>query len=318
MLTLTREERRKNIAEKPNQIMRLEERFYKVNSQSGHGMYNVTKRKESTSWLCDCPDFVHRNIQCKHIWAVQFSLKLRAQVERRAIEPLTDIHACLFCKSEQIMKKGLRHNKWGDIQKFLCKACGKYFTINLGFERMKHNPQGITTAMQLYFSGESLRNTARSLRLLGVQVSHQTVYNWIEKYTALMGKYLDKITPQVSDTWATDELFLKVKGNMKYLYAMMDEQTRFWIAQEVADTKYTADIRPLFQLAKAIAGKTPKTLVSDGAANFHEAYNKEFRTTKLETRTEHIRHIRLSGDYNNNKMERMNGEIRDREKVIVD
>jgi len=49
-----------------------------------------------------------------------------------------------------------------------------------------------------------------------------------------MQKYLDKITPQVSDTWATDELFLKIKGNMKYLYAMMDEQTRFWIAKEVA------------------------------------------------------------------------------------
>lgn len=37
---------------------------------------------------------------------------------------------------------------------------------------------------------------------------------------------------------------------------------------------------------------------------------------KLKTRTEHIRHIRLAGDWNNNKMERMNGEIRDREKVM--
>jgi transposase-like protein len=181
---------------------------------------------------------------------------------------------------------------------------------------MKHDPKGITTAMQLYFSGESLRNTAKSLRLLGIQVSHQTIYNWIAKYAELMRKYVDEITPQVSDTWATDELFLKVKGNLKYLYAMMDEQTRFWIAQEVADTKYTADVRPLFQLAKAVAGKTPRTLVSDGAPNFHDAYNHEFRTAKLETRTEHIRHIRLQGDFNNNKMERMNGEIRDREKVM--
>jgi hypothetical protein len=61
---------------------------------------------------------------------------------------------------------------------------------------------------------------------------------------------------------------------------------------------------------------TPKTLVSDGAANFQEAYNQEFRTANLETRTEHIRHIRLQGDFNNSKMERMNGEIRDREKVM--
>jgi len=177
----------------------------------------------------------------------------------------------------------------------------------------EHHPQAITTAMQLYFSGESLRNVARSLRLLGTQVSHQTIYRWIAKCTELMQKYLDKITPQVSDTWATDELFLKVKGNLKYLYAMMDEQTRFWIAQEVADTKFTADLRPLFQAAKVIAGKVPKTLVSDGAPNFHRAYLKEFSRARP---AEHIRHIRLQGDFNNNKVERMNGEIRDREKVM--
>ncbi len=311
-----RELRGKAIAEKSNQIQRLDDRFYKVASQSGRGMYDVVKKKEYSGWICDCPDFQYRKVQCKHIWAVQFSLRLREQVQARVIEPITDIHACLFCKSESIIKWGLRRNKYGDIQRFSCKSCDKSFTVNLGFERMKHNPQAITTAMQLYFSGESLRNVARSLRLLGTQVSHQTIYRWIAKYTGLMQKYLDKITPQVSDTWATDELFLKVKGNMKYLYAMMDEQTRFWIAQEVADSKFTADVRPLFQLAKQVAGKTPKTLVSDGAANFHEAYLREFRTQRLETRTEHIRHIRLAGDYNNNKMERMNGEIRDRERVM--
>jgi transposase-like protein len=181
---------------------------------------------------------------------------------------------------------------------------------------MKHSPQGITTAMQLYFSGESLRNTARSLRLLGVQVSHKTVFYWIKRYTALMAKYLDKITPQVSDTWRADELFLKVKGNMKYLYALMDDQTRFWIAQEVADTKFTADLRPLFQKGKKIAEKRPKTLITDGAPNFHEAYLQEFYTHRLETRTEHIRDIRMDGTIHNNRMERMNGELRDRERVM--
>jgi transposase-like protein len=178
---------------------------------------------------------------------------------------------------------------------------------------MKHSPQGVTTAMQLYFSGESLRNTARSLRLLGVQVSYKTVFMWIKKYTALMQNYANQITPDVSDTWRADELFLKVKGNMKYLYALMDDQTRFWIAQEVADTKYTADVRSLFQHGKHIAGKQPKTLITDGAPNFHEAYKKEFWTP---TGTEHIREIRLAGRVHNNKMERMNGELRDREKVM--
>jgi len=155
------------IAEKSNQIMRLEERFYRVTSQSGNGMYDVTK-KRTGGWLCTCPDFVYRNVRCKHVWAVQLSLAVRKEVEARVIEPITDIHACLFCKSESIIKWGVRHNKYGDIQKFSCKSCGKFFTVNIGFEKMKHSPQGITAAMQLYFSGESLRNTARSLRMIGV------------------------------------------------------------------------------------------------------------------------------------------------------
>jgi putative transposase len=54
---------------------------------------------------------------------------------------------------------------------------------------------------------------------------------------------------------------------------------------------------------------------SGGAPNFHIAYNKEFFTLK-KPRTRHIAHVRLQGDHNNNKMERMNGEIRDREKVM--
>ncbi len=142
------------------------------------------------------------------------------------------------------------------------------------------------------------------------------MFNWIQKYTALMEKYLDKITPQVSDTWRADELFLKVKGNMKYLYALMDDQTRFSIAREVADTKFTTDLRPLFQHGKRIAEKSPKTLITDGAPNFHEAYKQEFYTQRLENQTEHIQEIRLSGSVHNNKMERMNGEIRDRERVM--
>ena len=311
---LSREERGKAIAEKPNQIQRLDERFYRVNSQSRDICYDVTKRLTG-GWLCTCPDFQHRKVVCKHIWAVQISLTVRNAVQARVIEPVT-FEACIYCKSESIIKWGIRHNRYGDIQKFSCKSCRKFFTVNLGFERMKHNPQGITAAMQLYFSGESLRNTARSLQMIGVEVSPRTILRWIDKYTGLMERYLATIQPQLSDTWRADEMFLKMKGNLKYLYALMDDQTRFWIAQEVASTKYTADVRPLLELGKAVAGKKPKSFITDGAANFHEAYLKEFHTVSKATDTEHIRHIRLAGDRNNNRMERFNGELRQREKVM--
>jgi hypothetical protein len=43
---------------------------------------------------------------------------------------------------------------------------------------------------------------------------------------------------------------------------------------------------------------------------------KEFFTKKLETRTEHIRDIAFHGVRHNNKMERVNGELRDRERCL--
>ncbi len=306
--------RGQQIAKVEGQIKRLDERTYQVNSQSGQGLYTVVRLVRG--WRCSCPDHIYRETKCKHIWAVQFSAELRGRVRENAvtIQPLT-VNACLYCQSKNIGKDGLRHNKSGTIQIFNCKACGRYFTVNLGFEKMKHNPHGITTAMQLYFSGESLRNTAQSLRLMGVQVSYQTVWNWIQKYTEMMEKYLDQITPQVSDTWRADELFMKVRGDMKYVFAMMDDETRFWIAQEVANTKETHDARHLFRMARERTGKKPQVLITDGLAAYKQACDYEYWTPKMETRTVHIRHIALKGDHHNNKMERLNGEIRDREKV---
>jgi hypothetical protein len=76
-----------------------------------------------------------------------------------------------------------------------------------------------------------------------------------------------------------------------------------------------ANINPLFKQGKELTGKRPNTLTSDGARNFNDSFNKEFYTNTT-PRTRHIRHIRLQGDHNNNKMERFNEEVRDREKTM--
>ncbi len=101
------------------------------------------------SWVCTCPDFIHREVKCKHIWAVVLSTKSREVVKPRVSKPI-DVHACVYCKSESLIKSGIRHNKHGGIQKFCCKAGSRYFTVNLAFERMKHSPQDITVTMQQY------------------------------------------------------------------------------------------------------------------------------------------------------------------------
>ena len=68
----------------------------------------------------------------------------------------------------------------------------------------------------------------------------------------------------------------------------------------------------MFREAKRKVGKRPTLLISDGAPNFHDAFRREFGRPF----SQHIQDIRLDGTVHDNKMERMNGEVRDREKVM--
>ena len=317
-LTTTREERGKAITERKGQIWRHGNGLYRVKSQSGNGFYQV--RKNDLGWKCTCPDHMNRGVECKHIIAVKLSSAIREEVRARinvVLDPVV-ITNCPACNSSNLKKSGVRRNNNTDIQRYTCLDCGKRFSVNIGFEKMKHNPKAITAAMQLYFSGESLRNTQRSLKLLGAEVSHQTIANWIEKYTNLMKGYVDKIGPNVGDVWRADEVWIKVEGNLKYLFALIDDETRYWIAQEVADSKHMHDAAGLLHEGKQLMDKVPNILVTDGLPSYHNAFNKEFYTN-TSPRPRHINAIKLTGNAwneNNNKMERINGEIRDREKTM--
>src|SRR5207249_9998904 len=132
-------------------------------------------------WQCDCPDHIFRHVNCKHMHAVEFSMKMREEVREQnkiVIQPLT-ISNCLFCKSDNIKRFGIRKNKSGNIQRLLCRNCNKTFSTNLGFAKMRNKPQLITSALQLYFTGESLRSIQKYLLLQGVKVTHKTIYMWI-------------------------------------------------------------------------------------------------------------------------------------------
>ena len=67
---------------------------------------------------------------------------------------------------------------------------------------------------------------------------------------------------------------------------------------------------------KRLAGKAPSTLITDGAYNFNSAFRHAFWRENKALAIRHERHVRFQGDLDNQKMERMNGEIRDREKTV--
>ena len=188
----------------------------------------------------------------------------------------------------------------------------------MGFERKQSTPEQITLAVDMVFSGLSSRKAAETLNKTGGNTSHMTVFRWAESYAKIMTAFADKITPQVSEAWRTDELYLKIKGNRRYLFAMLDAETRFWIAKMVAEHKGTDDVAPMFKEAKRLAGKVPTTLISDKAANFHEAWEDQYKAKNLLWKdTWHINEVAFDGIHHNNQMESFNeNTLRLREKVL--
>ena len=313
--TNAREERGRAIANANGQVRRLDDSRYQVHSQSQDAWYEVIATE--LGWTCNCPDAFFRNERCKHQFAVIISRGIRQAVRAQVIIEPVSVSDCEFCHSKNLKRYGVRRNKSGAIQRFVCADCHRTFSVNIGFEKMKHDPKGVVMAMQLYFSGESLRKTSESLKMIGMDVSYRTVLNWISKYVGLMDKYLERIMPNVSDTWRADELFVKFRGNRKYLFAMMDDETRFWIAQEVADSKDKHDASSLFRKSKEAIGRIPNTLITDGLNSYSTSWHKEFEHgDSFSNPRNHIREISLKGTVHNNKMERLNGEVRDRERVM--
>ena len=82
-----------------------------------------------------------------------------------------EILSCPKCQSDNIVKSGVIK----DRQRFLCKKCNYYFTVNkLG---KKIDSYYVTKALQLYLEGLTFREIER---ILGI--SHVTISSWIKKY----------------------------------------------------------------------------------------------------------------------------------------
>lgn len=80
-------------------------------------------------WICLCPDHMYKGITCKHIHAVEISLVIRKKVQNGVVIQPLNISLCPQCQSDQIVKHGKRHNKYGDIQRFHDAYKKEFFTV---------------------------------------------------------------------------------------------------------------------------------------------------------------------------------------------
>jgi transposase-like protein len=293
-------------------VSQFEQNKFKVRSQTNPDKFYIVQRT-GNGLVCECKDHEVRKADCKHIKIVLEVIRKNKCYQNNIFRIMerAKLKLCKYCDSGKITKKGIRKNKDGKIQIFKCLDCKKRFSENIGFEKMRYNENVITGALQMYYSGMSVRDIEIHYEMLGIKVDHSSIYDWICKYSRLTSEYLNQIVPRVGNWVRADEVWIKVAGKQKYLFASMDDDTRYWLASDLAETKFQHNADKLLQLTKDAIGKTPKQFITDGLP----AYKKSSRRI-FGKKTSHTRHIHIQDDMNNNKMERLNGEIRDREKVF--
>jgi transposase-like protein len=295
----------------------VDKETFLVPSQSSDKKYKVSRE---VGWVCDCPDFQKRRQACKHIYSVEFLLKLRNKLDA---DPSLDfvqelaVQGCQSCGSKRFVKNGNIRVKGGQKQRFACKDCKKTFFGDPTFNYMK-NPKVVSMAFDLYFKGMSLRKITDTLnQFFGVKIHHETVRRWLMKFGDAMNRYTSQLKPKVSDAWHVDEQVIKSKGEERWVWNVMDAETRFLIANNITDGRSIPEARQVFQKAKMTTDAKPEFMITDGLQAYDKAIKKEYHAhNNRPNRTRHIRLETFEKKPNNNLIERFHSTFRERDKVM--
>ncbi|MGQ0534962.1 MAG: IS6 family transposase [Methanobacteriota archaeon] len=296
-------------------------------SQDGGGLFRVKRGK--TQWGCTCKDHGERGLICKHIHAVRLHLaktageQLTQAREARKPEPPSRVRqpepategtpaSCPHCGRSLVTRYGCPTGR----QAWWCKPCRRKFVPEDGFKRLKGEAQAVTLALDLYFKGLSLRQITDTLaQFHDLQVNHVNVYRWLRRYVDVLTEYAEGLRPLVGDKWNCDEMKVKYGSEWKWLWHVMDRQTRYLLVSHVTEGRDLQDARTVFSNAREIAEKKPQEIVTDGLASYIEAWKQELRVPEggRNSHNIHVREIHLADhSKNNNIVARLNGTVRDR------
>jgi transposase-like protein len=275
-------------------------------------------------WTCTCPDFVNRVGEidlCKHIYAVKFWIAVRVELQEQPKPKVfaEDALQCAKCGSIKVIRFGVKRGK----QAFKCNDCGHRFTEQKLLRGSRYSLEMVSLTLDLYFSGTSLRKATRILNNhFGTRMGSSTIYRWIQRFVPQISEYVNGLTPELSDTWHADELFVKMKGgvqvkggqkNMAFLWNVMDIRTRFLLASKLSKARDVGGATRAFMEAKKNAHDSqPERIFTDAAIAYPEGIAFAFGNKKPDL-------IAKAGikkpAATNNRIERLNGTLRERVKV---
>ncbi len=288
---------------------RIDNNNFSIPSQHGNGNYVITIGKKSS---CTCPDHQGRKVDCKHIHAVRFYLDFNNKVKTEHKGIVKQKSACPYCQSTDTIGYGKRQTKNGQKQRYKCNQCKKAFIEEKDFQRYKGNGKITTLILDLYFKGISLRGIKdHLLQFYNLSIDHSNILRRIQKYSGLIDDYVKTLKPEVADIWNHDEMKIQAGGKWKWLWNIMDEETKFLITTKVS-TKLTMRVtKDFMSQAREQADKQPAFLLTDGRHPLTKSIEK------VMPETFHVRLANLTDKRQNNQnIERLNGTIRDRLRVM--
>jgi len=219
---------------------------------------------------------------------------------------------CRFCGSKNFMRYGKRINKLRIRQTYKCRSCGRRFTRDDGFLYKRHDPDLITLSLDLWSKGLSLRQIRDHIHNFhDIRVAHTSILGWIQKYGEVIDNFTEALRPDLAGNWTADELVHYFNRNHNWIWNLMHLEKKYLIASEISAFRQQKTADKLFEKGLAKMNVSPKTVQTDGLANYVPA----IRRTVGCYGTKHIRHAMRSKP-SMNPMERLQGTCRDRIKTM--
>lgn len=220
---------------------------------------------------------------------------------------------CKYCQSENIIKYGAVKG----IQRYYCKDCRHKFVSADTIPMMQNPTKVIADSLNMHYEGMSLNEIRRNfIQQDGNYVSKVTPYNWEKRFTVIAEKEAEKYTPKVGDTWESDETVIhnNFGGKKKRLWLIdiIDKDTRFILATKLSYNRSKNDIRLAMEHAKAVSGKIPKRILTDGWVGYPDGIELAFGADAKHVQTTPFEDESRS----TNVIERVQGTLKERTKVM--
>lgn len=227
-------------------------------------------------------------------------------------QPIT----CPRCGSSETMKYGTTRD---GTQEYLCSKCKRKFTVRDLPYGMRTPVGQIGASLTMYYNGLSLRDVAQYLNQThNNPVDHTNVYRWLIRFTkeaiALFEPIhpIEPIHPKVGSVWIADETVIKFNDINHWVFDCIDRDTRFLLASYLSRNRGTEQARILMELASNRAGgKAPSKVITDKLASYIDGIELTFGAD-----TKHIQSTPFTDKDSTNIIERFQGTIKERTKVL--